>query len=349
METLFAFEHVEHILVLILGGALALLGAVFLIRFRRLERQLFAKTETLTLQEKELVQRRKTGVFYMPEAAKSVMVTMDRRGNITAANQTALDMFGYTQEEFLGRNASKTLLAPEPRRADRQVDKIFAYPQFYGEIETECVKKNGEHIWISWTNRVIYDSQGKPLEIRAVGFDISPRKKLEEELRFLASVDPLTGVLNSQALLESGSREVKRAQRYKRELSVLVLRLNYFHAMGNDDAFSDALLHEVVRLCRASSRESDILGRIGDVEFAFVLPETTKAKALILADRLKKQIQERNLKAGGLGFVTAAFGAADLRRPEDTIDSLLLGALKNLQKTCQEKRPPKKTQPRKAK
>ena len=73
----------------------------------------------------------------------------------------------------------------------------------YVEHETENITKEGKHIWISWTNRLVYDESGEPVELQSVGFDISKRKKLEEELRFLASVDPLTGALNRQSFFRN--------------------------------------------------------------------------------------------------------------------------------------------------
>ena len=68
-------------------------------------------------------------------------------------------------------------------------DRIFQYPNLYMEHESENLKKDGEQLWISWTNRVVYNKDGEPEEIKSVGFDITKRKNLENELCSLAFKD----------------------------------------------------------------------------------------------------------------------------------------------------------------
>ena len=101
--------------------------------------------------------------------------------------------------------------------------------------------------------------------------------------------------------------------------------------MGNDPGFSDEIIRQAVAICRKATRDSDYIGRVGDVEFAIVLPETPAENAAFLAERLKEKIQEKNLKESNSFFVSATFGIAGKTSKEDTIDSLLLKALNALQ------------------
>lgn len=314
---------------------------MFLNRSRHLQKKLSGMIEALAAKNKELedVRQSSQNVLspFIPETSKSIIVSIDPAGKITDVNEYATEIFKYTRDEMVGREVFGTIF-PVPEKKDSLqaniVSRIFTNPKLYVEHETENIKKNGERFWISWTNRVIYDDAGQPVEIRSVGFDITKRKRLEEELRYLASVDPLTGVLNRQALLEAGARELKRAVRYKRQLSILVLKLNYFHGineMGNDPGFSDEIIRQAVAICRKATRDSDYIGRVGDVEFAIVLPETPAENAAFLAERLKEKIQEKNLKESNSFFVSATFGIAGKTSKEDTIDSLLLKALNALQ------------------
>ena len=157
-------------------------------------------------------------------------------------------------------------------------------------------------------------------------------KKLEEELRHLASVDPLTGVLNRQALLEVGATELSRASRYNRQLSVLIMKLNYFHNPSDSSfSFSDETLQETVAICRKAMRDCDYLGRIGDIEFALILPETPAENAIFLAERLKQKIQEKNLQSENGSFITATFGVTGRDTKDDTVDTMILRALQALQ------------------
>jgi PAS domain-containing protein len=60
---------------------------------------------------------------------------------------------------------------------------ILSNPQNYAQFENENIRKNGEHVWINWTNRAITDENGEIIEILAIGNDITERKKAENELK----------------------------------------------------------------------------------------------------------------------------------------------------------------------
>lgn len=313
---------------------------IFMNRSRHLRKKVSRMIEALNAKNKELDEMRASQNSLLaplkPETSKSILISIDLSGKITDVNEHALEVFGYTKEEMIGKDVYGTIY-PVPVKKDSLqatiVSRIFSNPKLYIEHETENIKKSGEHFWISWTNRVIYDNEGTPLEIRSVGFDITKRKRLEDELKFLASTDPLTGVLNRQALLEIGTREMKRANRYDRQLAVVIMKLNYFHSVSDmrEASFSDEVLQKTITICRNSMRDSDYIGRVGDVEFAFILTETAAENAVFLAERLKQKIQECNLKSETGTFITAAFGVSGRTSKDDTIDMLLLRAFQALQ------------------
>lgn len=272
----------------------------------------------------------------LPPQSSSIVISVNRAGEITSLNEHAESVFGYSKKELIGHSAFGTILPANNRSDSLQANlfsRIFANPKMYVEHETENITKEGKHLWISWTNRLIYDDAGKPVELQSVGFDISKRKHLEEELRFLASVDPLTGALNRQAFLEVGAKELKRANRYNRQISVVVFRLDYYAGVQNKtfQTFSDEVLQELVILCKSIARDSDYLGRISDTEFAFILPETPAENAVLFSQRLKQKIQEKNLQMETGSFITTAFGVAGKATKDDTIDALLLRAFDGLE------------------
>ena len=116
----------------------------------------------------------------------------------------------------------------------------------------------------------------------------------------MSSTDPLTGVMNRRSFLERGERERRRAQRYKRELSVLVFNPCYFQSGANSLSgyLDDHTLSQVADICRQAIRDSDVIGRIGDVEFGFILPETPEANAALLAERLHNKIVDFSSRTG---------------------------------------------------
>ena len=315
------------------------------IRHARICQNLKSASESFAKQTKELEELKKSKNDliddFSPETTRSIIVAFNQEGVITYLNDYAEEFFGFSKEELLGKHVIGTI-APEPKRkAPNQptlIEKILLNPQLYVDVETRNVRKNGGQAWISWTNRVVYDENNKPVEIRSVGFDITRRKQLEEKLKYLTSIDPLTGVLNRTAFLEAGDKEIKRASRYNRQLSLLVLKLDHFRILGQEFGYSfgDEALQKTVQICKNSIRDSDYLGRIGDVEFAILLPETPLENVKFLEERLRLKIQEQNLKTEiGNAFITTAFGCAGRQDEKDSIDAMLVRANQELKENAQ--------------
>ena len=118
---------------------------------------------------------------------------------------------------------------------------------------------------------------------------------LNAKLGEQAATDPLTGCANRRELLEKLRQETARAERYRGALSMVVLDLDHFKAINDahgHGAGDDALKH-FCSLAQPLLRTQDTLGRIGGEEFAILLPDTTEAGAVALAERLRAQL-ERN-------------------------------------------------------
>jgi diguanylate cyclase (GGDEF)-like protein len=112
--------------------------------------------------------------------------------------------------------------------------------------------------------------------------------RVHEEAQRLSLTDPLTGLSNYRYLRESLRREVERASRFGRALSVLALDLDHFKEVNDTygHAAGDAVLAEFARRLRAEIREVDFAFRQGGEEFVVLLPETDASGAAVLAERL---------------------------------------------------------------
>ena len=246
-----------------------------------------------------------------------LILSFDKKGKITNANEELLQKFGYTKRSLIGKNALGTIL-PKPEKASEDIVlRLFANPNLFIDTETESITKKGEHIWISWTNKIIYDKKGKAVSADAVGFDITKRKEMEAELKYLSSIDPQTGVMNRHALLETGTIELKRAKRYHRAISVAVIKF----AAQNNASFSDQQLKDAISLTRKVVRSVDYLGRIGDVEFALILPETVQENIQFLIQRLNQHLDIYNRKQSTK--LSVIYGVSTYKKQSDTIDKLL--------------------------
>jgi len=112
--------------------------------------------------------------------------------------------------------------------------------------------------------------------------------RVHEEAQRLSLTDPLTGLWNYRYLRESVRREVERAHRFGRTLSVLALDLDRFKEVNDSygHGAGDAVLAEFARRIRAEIREVDLAFRQGGEEFVALLPETDADGAVVLAQRL---------------------------------------------------------------
>ncbi len=274
---------------------------------------------------------------YSSPNTKSLFLCLDKDGNIISVNDYACELYGYDDKnELIGKNIIGTIVPTKDSHGQtltNLVERIKNNPRLYVDNENENICKDGRRIWISWTNRIVYGSDGTPAEIRSVGFDITPRKQMEDELRQMTVIDPVTGVLNRRQFLDDGAKEMKRARRYKRNLSVLLMTIDRFEALNSEhgSAFGDEAIRVAVTACQNSIRDSDYLGRLADIEFAILLPETPLEGAKIVAERIRDEVMRSDLMVDKVKIaVTTSISIATRAETDDTIDSVLLRAFNAL-------------------
>jgi diguanylate cyclase (GGDEF)-like protein/PAS domain S-box-containing protein len=119
------------------------------------------------------------------EYANSIILKMDRRGNITFFNDFAQKFFGFSREEIWGENVVGNIV-PEKDSSGQDLEKVILDigndPHKYVNHENENVTKEGERKWISWTNQAFYNGNNEIVEILCIGNDITDRKQIEREL-----------------------------------------------------------------------------------------------------------------------------------------------------------------------
>jgi two-component system, cell cycle response regulator len=118
--------------------------------------------------------------------------------------------------------------------------------------------------------------------------------RVHEEAQRLSLTDPLTGLWNYRYLREVLRREVERASRFSRRLTVLVLDLDHFKRVNDTfgHAAGDAVLAEFARRVRVGLREVDVAFRQGGEEFVVLLPETDAYGGAVVAERLGAAVRE---------------------------------------------------------
>jgi diguanylate cyclase (GGDEF)-like protein len=140
------------------------------------------------------------------------------------------------------------------------------------------------------------------------------------EAREQAELDSLTGLHNRRLFYEFLGREIARAERYERHVSLIVFDLDDFKRINDRIGHlgGDGVLTEVASRVRSVVRATDIPCRVGGDEFAVILPEASRDDAELLADRIALAIRGQEIEKVGVLKISA--GVAELRPADAAAD-----------------------------
>jgi diguanylate cyclase (GGDEF)-like protein len=148
-----------------------------------------------------------------------------------------------------------------------------------------------------------------------------------ETMRFKATHDTLTGVLNRGAILETLDREVWRSQREGRSLGVLIADLDHFKSVNDTYGHlaGDIVLREISKRMEADVRSYDAVGRYGGEEFLILLPGCNGVAVREKAEHLRDVIarQPVSTEAGELTITLSIGGVATADWPADSATRIL--------------------------
>ena len=191
------------------------------------------------------------------------------------------------------------------------------------EADYRALTKDGDYVWIRDVVHVVRDADGEVEALVGFMFDISERKKTEEqlltlqkELEALSFQDGLTGLSNRRMFDSVLELEWMNAKRNRQPLSLIFLDIDFFkqyndcygHLQGDD------CLKAVGRALRsAATRPRDFVGRYGGEEFVIILPETDARSAEKVAERcrgliFKRQIPHEGSEVGPVVTVSLGVG-----------------------------------------
>jgi diguanylate cyclase (GGDEF)-like protein len=126
-------------------------------------------------------------------------------------------------------------------------------------------------------------------------------KNAREGLELLSDTDELTGLKNRRAFNAALEAEFKKAVRYNRVFSVLMLDADDLKPVNDrfGHAAGDKLIVSIAQVVQESLRETDILARYGGDEFVAILNETTCDRAVEVAERIRKSVENTSFSSSG--------------------------------------------------
>ena len=203
---------------------------------------------------------------------------------------------GYTPEEFyadpllLRQMVHPDDLALFDEHVHQLSDQGVAEP-----IDYRIRTKSGEERWIAHVCRPVFDPEGKALGHRASNRDDTHNKELQEQIRQLAFIDPLTALPNRRLLLDRLEQALAANQRSEGFGALIYLDLDNFKPLNDEHGHGagDLLLVEVARRLKACVRAVDTVSRIGGDEFVVLLGELAadQGQAADQANKLAQKVR----------------------------------------------------------
>ncbi len=131
----------------------------------------------------------------------------------------------------------------------------------------------------------------------------------------MATIDGLTGLHNHRYFMEQMQKEFSRARRYRNWLSMIIIDIDHFKEYNdlNGHLAGDRVLKRVARTIKRSVREIDLVARWGGEEFALLLPEINLENGMVVAEKIRKEVEAQNYKNQRLqpeGNLTISLGVA---------------------------------------
>lgn len=247
------------------------------------------------------------------------MLRMRLNGEILEANAAICEVLGCTAKQLQGRRLDEILheedLAAIAPGADRRID--WAACEEPAEQRFLC--EDGSARWMRWTASKI-DGDGSE-RVFAMFEDVSESRRLTEEMRYQASHDALTGLVNRREIDSRLRRSIESARVQGHEHAFLFLDLDQFKLINDTCGHiaGDQLLRQIAGVLMLHMRGKDWMGRLGGDEFAILLENTGSEEALHIAERLRRALSSSAFPWDGRSFnVSCSIGIA--RVTGDQID-----------------------------
>jgi len=179
--------------------------------------------------------------------------------------------------------------------------------------EYRVTGQGGGTRWIAARGQPVFDPAGRVHRIIGVSQDVTERKRSEDEARFLAHHDTLTGLPNRRLLDDRLRQAVYLAQRHDSKVAVMLLDLDGFKEVNDTlgHRAGDAVLREVAQRLTGCMRKSDTLARQGGDEFVIVVPDLNlETDCQTIAEKVLRAL-EPEFRVDGTGFrIGASIGVS---------------------------------------
>jgi diguanylate cyclase (GGDEF)-like protein/PAS domain S-box-containing protein len=232
---------------------------------------------------------------------------------------------GYSPAELVGQSIARFIHSddlPSIQSLQAMVSGVLEPSEF------RIFTKSGETRWVRTSSRPILDDD-RVVGLRAVLVDITDRKQAENQVKYVAYHDGLTGLPNRRLLGDRLTKALAQRRRDNRPLAIMFLDLDHFKLVNDTagHAVGDQMLQSVAERLTSIIREGDTVARLGGDEFTVLLPEVPGVNdACELANRILNRFRLPWVLAGQEFHSTASIGLAMYPQDGEDAETLLRNA-----------------------
>lgn len=224
--------------------------------------------------------------------ANSVIVILDRLGNIQRFNRLSEEYTGLKEQEVIGQNVFKLFMSrSEAAASKRNISGFFRNGNSY-EVERWIKTCKGQRLFL-FRNKFVHSGSGKnEIYLICSGTDITEERRAQERLRVLANTDTITGLPNRNAIHDLISAAIDN--RGETQVGIVYLDLDNFKKVNDayGHMFGDQLLQAVSLAILSCLDEGQILARLGGDEFIVLATDTSQATLEAMSSRILTRLKQ---------------------------------------------------------
>ena len=244
---------------------------------------------------------------------------------IRSVNPAFCAITGYTERQITDRHFIHLAFSRQQRELFNTIEQqLLRHKHWVGELWIRNKQRQAILVWLE-INQVI-DIKGETSHFVAVFTDITERKKAEEDLRFLASFDTLTGLPNRTLFQDRLNHAITQAHRANNIVALLFLDLDRFKHINDSMGHhvGDLLLKAVARRLQNAVRDGDTVARLGGDEFTIILEGVAKTKAAtLISEKVLRAFQTPFLLDDKTLTISTSIGISLYPNDADNADSLI--------------------------
>lgn len=262
------------------------------------------------------------------ENAAEGIYQSDLDGQLIAVNPAMANMLGYSSPDELLAAFSQKEVTEFLSEADyRGLTHNIMEKGKAHHFEMKGFRRDGQTCWLSVSAKVISGTEwGRDAIVEGFVFDITQRKRNEEQLVFLSRHDPLTGLVNRREFESRLYQALEEVHHQGEHHTLLLLDLDQFKLVNDTcgHVAGDELLRQVTQILRQLTRGGDVLARLGGDEFAILLTNCVEANAVNVAEKIRTQIQVMRFEWDGRAFNPAgSLGLVHLTQQMESVKEVM--------------------------